>query len=173
MAIIIGIIVVVNSVKKENRKQRDALDEGETPSKSELRKQAKKERKLSKKQAKKDAKVQAKLAVKEEKALVKQEKAVAKQEKIEQTAERTKAKATATKAMILANEPADMLVAILGFDPYAPIDTSECEIAEEYHDVEQETADMRALREKLKLSAQYEKKIATLKTRLTKIRYEN
>lgn len=66
----------------------------------------------------------------------------------------------------------DPVVALLGFDPYSQPEEETCEITEEFHDSDQETEDMRVLREKMKTAAGIEKKISVLKSRGEKVRYE-
>ncbi len=171
LVIVVAIIVVVASIKRENPRQIAARDEGEEPTRAEKRKQAKKEKKIAKKIAKKEAKREAKLNKKQQ----------AKSAFVQTATKAEPTVSTLSSSASIVNSKdgavmqlnADSLFSLLGFDPYAPIENEECEIAEEYFDAEQETPDMRALREKLKLSARYEKKIATLKERLVKIRYES
>ncbi len=83
----------------------------------------------------------------------------------------------AVKAAVRAskNAPAekpDPVVALLGFDPYSPVDVEGCEIAETFYDAAQETEDMRVLREKMRVAAGMERKVSELKTRQEKVIYE-
>ncbi len=66
----------------------------------------------------------------------------------------------------------DPVVSLLGFDPYSPIENETCEIAETFYDVEQETEDMRILRERMQVARITEKKIEVLNDRLSKVKYE-
>ncbi len=68
--------------------------------------------------------------------------------------------------------PVDPVVSLLGFDPYSAIESETCEIAETFYDVEQETEDMRILRERMQVARITEKKIAVLNERLSKVKYE-
>ncbi len=158
IALAIGIIVVVHLIKKANRLERESRDENDEPTRAERRKQAKKEKKLAKKERKREEKKSKKIAKK-----------AAYAESIDKKKEPLR---TEKKAFVDKMPSIDPLTSLLGFDPYSAIVVDECEIVEEYYDAEQETGDMRALRERMKLSAQYEKKLAALKERLTKIRYE-
>lgn len=67
---------------------------------------------------------------------------------------------------------ADPVTVILGFDPYAPVDETSCEIAEPYYDEAHETEDMRALREKMRVAREAENKLKELKARRGKVGYE-
>lgn len=67
---------------------------------------------------------------------------------------------------------ADPVTVILGFDPYAPVDETSCEIAEPYYDEAHETEDMRALREKMRVAREAENKLKEMKVRRGKVGYE-
>lgn len=69
-------------------------------------------------------------------------------------------------------QPVDPLVKLLGFDPYAPITDESCEITETFYDAEQETEDMRILRERIQVAKITENRIKKLKERVAKVRYE-
>lgn len=81
-------------------------------------------------------------------------------------------KAAVRAAKNAPSDKTDPVVALLGFDPYAPVDTESCEIAETFYDTAQETEDMRVLREKMRVAAGMERKISELKARQEKIIYE-
>lgn len=68
--------------------------------------------------------------------------------------------------------PVDPLVKLLGFDPYAPVTDESCEITETFYDAEQETEDMRILRERVQVAKITENRIKQLKDRVAKVRYE-
>lgn len=78
----------------------------------------------------------------------------------------------AGKKQSVASSGADPVVALLGFDPYSQPEEENCEITEEFHDSDHETEDMRLLREKMKTAASIESKIATLRSRSEKVKYE-
>ena len=105
----------------------------------------------------KEAKKLAKKKAKEEKALAKRNK-----RKVKVVEEETAP----------TNLPASPIVTLLGFDPYAPIENETCEITETFYDVEQETEDMRILRERMQTARITEKKLGTLRQRAVKVKYE-
>lgn len=66
----------------------------------------------------------------------------------------------------------DPVVKLLGFDPYAPVESENCEITETYYDEAHETEDMRTLREKMRAAKDSENKLKTLGERRDKVNYE-
>lgn len=66
----------------------------------------------------------------------------------------------------------DPVIKILGFDPYAPVETESCEITETYYDEAHETEDMRILRSKMRAAKDTESKMKTLAARRDKVNYE-
>lgn len=66
----------------------------------------------------------------------------------------------------------DPVIKILGFDPYAPVETESCEITETYYDEAHETEDMRTLRSKMRAAKDTESKMKTLAARRDKVNYE-
>lgn len=66
----------------------------------------------------------------------------------------------------------DPLYRLLGFDPYSAVDVETCEITEAFYDGEQETEDMRQLRERMHSASGIEKKLSVYRERLDKIKYE-
>lgn len=66
----------------------------------------------------------------------------------------------------------DPVVKLLGFDPYAPVENENCEIAETFYDEAHETEDMRTLREKMRTAKDSENKLKTLGGRRDKVNYE-
>ena len=66
----------------------------------------------------------------------------------------------------------DPVIKILGFDPYAPVETESCEITETYYDEAHETEDMRILRNKMRAAKDTESKMKTLAARRDKVNYE-
>lgn len=83
-----------------------------------------------------------------------------------------KAKKQKRKSSDTVRVDADPVTVILGFDPYAPVDETSCEIAEPYYDKAHETEDMRALREKMRVAREAENKLKELKVRRGKVGYE-
>ena len=83
-----------------------------------------------------------------------------------------KAKRQKRKSSDTVRVDADPVTVILGFDPYAPVDETSCEIAEPYYDEAHETEDMRALREKMRVTREAENKLKELKVRRGKVGYE-
>lgn len=83
-----------------------------------------------------------------------------------------KAKKQKRKSSDTVRVDADPVTVILGFDPYAPVDETSCEIAEPYYDEAHETEDMRALREKMRVAREAENKLKELKVRRGKVGYE-
>ena len=110
---------------------------------------------------------------KKEKSLVKKEEKEQKRlAKLEQKQEKQAKKDAKKKKVIAPQLPVDPIVLLLGFDPYAPIENETCEITESFYDVEQETEDMRILRERIQTARVTEKKLATLRQRSIKVKYE-
>ncbi len=80
--------------------------------------------------------------------------------------------APSNKKLSAPNPANDPLIRILGFDPYAPVQAENYFTGPEFVDVEQETDDMRALREKLIMRDTLEQKRKAWSERLEKVRYE-
>ncbi len=66
----------------------------------------------------------------------------------------------------------DPLVRLLGFDPYANVNVDSCEITQAFYDGEQETEDMRQLRERMQSAGVINKKLEVYRERLDKVKYE-
>lgn len=193
------LIVIIKDIKRKSRQAKALNSEDYEPTKKELKKQRKAEEKQEKKDAKlsdrrnlQQAKADAKAAKKEQKKELKRimpeaianapegmvaVKTVRKPDrdvkmiavkKVTKVTDAAAAKSPDKKAL----DASDPLVGILGFDPYSAVEVEDCEIVERYHDGELETEDMRALREKMRISKQYEQRLTVLRERLSKIRYE-
>lgn len=152
------LIFIIRDMAKQRRLRRAATAEQtdtvvEATTNSQPSKPTVVEDKSSKKEEKKRAKAQAK-----------EEKRAAKLAKKEEKRKK--------KSAPVSQLPVDPLVAILGFDPYSPIENETCEITESFYDVEQETEDMRILRERIQTARVTEKKLQTLRSRALKVKYE-